>query len=161
MGTSLPPASSKRAGWLNDREDWQGLVEIRTCDRIKVMTSLIKRHKIIFIILTFIIFFIIYVLFLGPMDMFLRNQITELTHKEANDISQCKVIRMGSKGCGGAQKYIIYSTENTNVFLLKTVVLIRDTISYPERFMGSDCSIEIRPSSFKIVGGKCRAEYAE
>lgn len=125
------------------------------------MTSLIKRHKSIFIILTLIAFCILYVLFIEPTDKLLRNQITELTYTEANDISQCKVIRMGSKGCGGAQKYIIYSTENTNVFLLKTVVSIRDTISYPERFMGSDCSIEMSPSSFKIVEGKCRAKYAE
>lgn len=125
------------------------------------MTSLIKRHKFIFIILTLIVLFVLYILLVKPTDKLLRNEITELTHTEANDISQCKVIRMGSKGCGGAIKYIIYSTENTNVFFLKTVVLIRDTISYPERFMGSDCSIAMRPSSFKIVEGKCMGEYAE
>lgn len=123
------------------------------------MISLIKRHKIIFIILTLIVIFILFLLLLRPTDKLLINQITKLPHIEASDVSQCKVIRMGFKGCGGANKYIIYSTQNTNVFLLKTFISIRDTISYAERFGISDCSIVMRPSSFKIVEGKCVAEY--
>lgn len=125
------------------------------------MKTLIKSHKIFFIILTLIVLFVLYSLLLRPTDKFFRNQITKITHIEADNISQCKVIRMGSRGCGGANTYIVYSTLNTNEFLLKKLISIRDIISYPERFAPSICSIVIRPSSFKIVDGKCKAEYAE
>jgi hypothetical protein len=84
------------------------------------------------------------------------NQITKLTNTKASDISQCKVIAMGRRGCGGVNKYIVYSTENTNVLLLKSFISVRDIISYPERFMPSICSIEIKPSSFKIIEGECK-----
>jgi hypothetical protein len=95
-----------------------------------------------------------------PADKFFRNQITILTHTEANDISQCKVIPMGRMGCGGPGKYIVYSTKDTNVFLLKTLISTRNIITFPiESLSTSICAITPEPSSFSIVGGKCNAEY--
>lgn len=51
-----------------------------------------------------------------------RENIEALITTEATDASQCKTIAFGDRACGGPEEFLIYSTLNTDVELLKNLV---------------------------------------
>ncbi len=74
--------------------------------------------------------------------------IIKLTQIEATDISECKMITLGKKPCGGPWDYLIYSTKTTNETILVSLVSIYnllDGVANKISLKISTCDIEPAP----------------
>ena len=80
----------------------------------------------------------------------------------ASNLTQCRTIAFGAKGCGGPATYLIYSTARTDERRLRQLVNAynRRAAERNERLGGiSDC-LFVSPPPVALVGGQCVAASA-
>ncbi|MCC5879393.1 MAG: hypothetical protein JJU03_05840 [Idiomarina sp.] len=88
----------------------------------------------------------------------------ELRPARASSPEQCKVIAVGSKPCGGPERYMMYSTETTDEDALRALVRGYNAMRKRDNErdgMVSDCQVVPKPAVV-LQNGMCRlTEMAE
>lgn len=81
----------------------------------------------------------------------------------AQDPSQCAVLPMGARPCGGPAKYLAYSHQASDTTLLTRLGDQYTRLQFARHVLtqaGSDCSIS-QPPTAVIIDGRCRLSYGK
>jgi hypothetical protein len=84
--------------------------------------------------------------------------VKEIGTPTADEPSQCKLIAVGSKPCGGPAGYLVYSTTKSNEARLKQMVAEFNQLAQrfnQERKLMSDCMLVTEPK-MEFADGLCR-----
>ena len=84
--------------------------------------------------------------------------VKEIGTPTADEPSQCKLIAVGSKPCGGPAGYLVYSTTKSNEAKLKQMVAEFNQLAQQfnqERKLMSDCMLVTEPK-MEFADGLCR-----
>lgn len=77
----------------------------------------------------------------------------------ATDLSQCRMLEVGARPCGGPEYYIAYSTENVDQDTIETMAAeyteLRRWLNEEQQMMGT-CEVIPEPK-LSLQGGVCRA----
>ncbi len=92
----------------------------------------------------------------------LKNEIEQIINSEdCSETTTCEFIAFGSKPCGGAWSYLVYSS-NINVALLKEKVNFYNKLENEYNIKWniiSDCMAVSPPSNVECINGKCIAIF--
>tara|TARA_R110001583_G_scaffold77118_1_gene210243 strand:+ start:851 stop:1240 length:390 start_codon:yes stop_codon:yes gene_type:complete len=92
----------------------------------------------------------------------LKDEIEQIINSEdCSEASTCEFIAFGSKPCGGAWSYLVYSS-NIDVELLKQKVSIYNKLESEYNIKWnviSDCMAVSPPSNVACINGKCTAVF--
>lgn len=93
----------------------------------------------------------------------LKIEIEDMVSKEtcAESTNNCDFLALGSKPCGGAKSYIVFSTS-ISIDLLKEKVSIyneKENEFNHKWGIASDCAIELPPIRVECIDGVCTAIY--
>lgn len=93
----------------------------------------------------------------------LKTEIEEITLKGICSISEnnCDFIALGSKPCGGAQSYIVFSTSISIDLLKEKVSIYNEKENEFNHKWGvtSDCTVVLPPIRVECIDGICTAIY--
>lgn len=92
----------------------------------------------------------------------LKDEIEQIINSEGcNEIATCYFIAFGSKPCGGAWSYLVYSSA-IDVELLQQKVTYYNKLESEYNIKWnviSDCMAVLPPSKVECVNGKCTAIF--
>lgn len=84
----------------------------------------------------------------------------EVGDANAEDLSQCNILPIGAKPCGGPWGYLVYSTQESNTARLKTLIERYDKldeIRNKEEGRNSTCDVS-SPPELELRNGQCHGE---
>ncbi|MDO8566643.1 MAG: hypothetical protein Q7R58_00635 [bacterium] len=123
------------------------------------MFAWFNTHKVLTLLLAVLLSVVVLVAF----SKYIDSEINKTIHTEASDISQCKMMPVGHKACGGPGSYIVYSTKTTDVDRYLKLVATRDKFWATLQWLfnpilgsggASTCDIEM-PPEVEFANGKC------
>lgn len=92
----------------------------------------------------------------------LKDEIEQIINsEECNETATCEFIAFGSKPCGGAWSYLVYSS-NIDVALLKQKVTYYNKLENEFNIkwnVVSDCMAAVPPANVECINGKCTAVF--
>lgn len=93
---------------------------------------------------------------LAQMNNAIRSMVGVAT---ATELSQCRMLKVGARPCGGPEYYIAYSTENVDPETIETMAEeyteLRRWLNEEQQMMGT-CEV-IPEAKLSLQGGVCRA----
>ena len=92
----------------------------------------------------------------------LKEEIEQIINSEdCSEMATCEFIAFGSKPCGGAWSYLVYSS-NVNVSLLKEKVTLYNKLENDYNIKWnviSDCMAAVPPTNIECIIGKCEVVF--